>query len=100
MRERYRELQAAGLDVLAVLCQRRDSVETWLAANPLPYPVLADADRSRAKDWGVYVRLSLESLNMARPASFVVDPEGILRYARISRHQLDPAPLDDILAGS
>ena len=100
MRERNRELQAAGLDVLAVLCQTRESVEAWLAAHPLPYPLLADADRSRAKDWGVHVRLSLESLNIARPASFVVEPEGILRYARISRHQLDPAPFDEILARS
>ena len=98
MRDRYPELQRAGLDVLVVLCQGRDAVAEWLAAHPVPFPCLIDDDRSRAKAWGAYVRVSFESWNMARPASFVVEPGGVLRYARISRHQLDPAPIDEILS--
>jgi len=35
-----------------------------------------------------------------RPATFVVDPAGIVRYARISRHQMDPAPFSEILAAA
>jgi peroxiredoxin len=57
-----------------------------------------DDDRSRAKSWGVYVRLSYDSIHMARPATFIVDPAGIVRYARVSRHQLDLAPFEEILA--
>lgn len=88
----------AGLETLVVLCQRRSAVVSWLAGHPLPFPVLIDDDRSRAKRWGVYVRLSYDSLHMARPASFVVDARGIVRYARVSRHQMDPAPLEEIFA--
>jgi len=97
LRDRFAELQTRGLDVLIVLCQKRDTVAKWLLTHPLPFPVLIDDDRSRAKRWGVYVLLSYDSLHMARPASFIVDPAGVFRYARISRHQMDPAPLEEIL---
>lgn len=98
MRDRFDELQTRGLDVVIVLCQKRDSVAAWLAKHPLPFSILIDDDRSRAKRWGVYVRLNYDSLNMARPAAFIVDAAGIVRYARIARHQMDPAPLEEILA--
>ena len=97
MRERFDDLQSRGLDVVVVLCQKRDNVTAWLAKHPLPFQILIDDDRSRAKRWGAYVRLSYDSVHIARPATFLVDPAGIIRYARISRHQMDPAPLDEIL---
>ena len=97
MRDRFDELEGAGLDVLVVLCQRRHSVASWLASHPLPFPILIDDDRSRAKRWGVYVALSYDSIHMARPAAFVVDAAGIVRYARLAKHQLDPAPLEEFL---
>ena len=97
LRERFGEIQAAGLDVLIVLCQQRAGVAAWLTRHPLPFPVLIDDDRSRAKRWGVYVPISYDSLRIARPASFVIDTSGIIRYARLSRHQMDPAPLAEIL---
>ena len=98
MRERFDQLHAHGLDVLVVLCQTRDNVSAWLAKTPLPFPILIDDDRTRAKRWGAYVRLSYDSLHIARPATFVVDDAGIIRYARISRHQMDPALIENILA--
>ena len=100
MRERFDELQSRGLDVVVILCQRRDNVAAWLARHPLPFPILIDDDRSRAKRWGVYVPLSYDAIHIARPATFIVDAAGIVRYARISRHQMDPAPLEEILAVS
>jgi len=100
LRERFDELQTQRLDVLVVLCQKSDNVAAWLAKNPLPFPILIDDDRSRAKRWGVYVPLSYDALHIARPATFIVDAAGIVRYARISRHQMDPAPLEEILAVS
>jgi peroxiredoxin len=100
LRERFDQLQTHGLDVLVVLCQKRDNVAAWLAKHPLPFPILIDDDRSRAKRWGAYVRLSYDSLHIARPATFVVDAAGFVRYARISRHQMDPAPLDEIFAAT
>ena len=98
LRERFEELQSRGLDVLVVLCQKRDNVAAWLMRNALPFPILIDDDRSRAKRWGVYVPLSYDAIHIARPATFIVDAAGIVRYARISRHQLDPAPFEEMSA--
>jgi len=98
LRERFDDFQSRGLDVVVVLCQKRDNVTAWLAKNPLPFQILIDDDRSRAKLWGAYVRLSYDSIHIARPASFIVDTAGIIRYARISRHQMDPAPFEELLA--
>jgi peroxiredoxin len=98
LRDRFDELQTRGLDVVIVLCQKADSVAAWLVKHPLPFPILIDDDRSRAKRWGVYVLLSYDSIHIARPAAFVVDAGGIVRYARISRHQMDSAPIEEILA--
>jgi len=98
LRDRFLELKHHDLDVLLVLCQKRESVARWLRAHPLPFPILIDEDRSAAKLWGAYVALSYDSIHIARPASFVVDAGGVVRYARISRHQFDDAPLTDVFA--
>jgi len=98
LRERFAELQAHGLDVVVVLCQKRENVAAWLNKHPLPFPILIDDDRARAKRWGVYVPLNYDSVHIARPATFIVDATGVVRYARIARHQLDPAPFDELLA--
>jgi peroxiredoxin len=100
LRDRFADLQAHGLDVVLVLCQRDEHVTSWLAKHPLPFPVLVDEDRSRAKRWGVYAPVRYDGINIARPASFVVDATGIVRYARVSRHQLDQAPFREIVAAA
>lgn len=97
LRERYGEIQGHELDIIVVLCQKRDKVVSWQARHPLPFPILVDDDRTRSKRWGVYVYFSYDAFNIARSSSFVVDAYGIVRYARISRHQMDPAPLAEIL---
>ena len=96
MRDRSAELGASGLDVVVVLCQKRETVARWLGRHPLPFPVLIDDDRSRAKRWGVYVPVSYDAIHIARPASFIVDSGGIVRYARIARHQMDHADIAEI----
>jgi peroxiredoxin len=98
LRDRFTELQSHGLDVVVVLCQKQTTVAHWLAKRPLPFPILIDADRSRAKRWGVYVIINFESIHMARPATFVVDTGGIVRYARVGKHQMDAARIEDVLA--
>jgi peroxiredoxin Q/BCP len=98
LRERHDSFRAAGAATVVVLCQKSAAVRAWLERNPLPFPLLADEDRSAAKRWGVWVRLNLESVNIARPASFVVDARGMVAFAAVSRVQFDVPALDDLLA--
>jgi peroxiredoxin len=100
LRDRFDELQAHALDVIVVLCQKRRHVAAWVANRRLTFPILIDEDRSRAKRWGVYAPFRYDGIHIARPASFVVDATGVVRYARVSRHQWDQAPLLEILAAT
>lgn len=78
-------------------CQKRAALETWFADRPVPFSVVADEDRSIAKRWDVYVRVNLESVHIARPASFVVGGDGLLRFVHVGSNQLDRAGLDQAL---
>ena len=98
MREYQDRFRQAGVDIVVALCQKRESVRAWLEAHPQPFPVVVDEDRSNAKAWGVYVRLNFESLRIARPASFLVDGSGVVRFAFVSSIQWQRANLDEILA--
>jgi peroxiredoxin len=100
LRDRFAELQAHGLDVVVVLCQQGEHVTSWAAKHPLPFPILIDEDRTRAKRWGVYAPIRYDGIHIARPASFVVDATGVVRYARVSPHQLDQAPFAEIIGAA
>ena len=81
-----------------MVCQKASSVASWLEAHLVPFPVVPDEDRTLAKLWGVYQKLSYDAIHIARPATFVVDSRRVVRYVRVSRHQADPAPLEDVIA--
>lgn len=97
LREREDSFREVGAEVILAFCQSRSAVRSWLAGRDLPFAVLVDQDRSIAKAWGVYVPLNFESIRIARPASFVVDAGGTVRFSHVGRHQLDRAPIGDLL---
>ncbi len=80
-----------------VLAQNTEGVKEYLAASPHPFQVLPDETREVAKAYGVYVHVNFESYNIARPAVFLVDAEGIIRYMYIGYHQADYPPINQVL---
>jgi len=56
-----------------------------------------DEDRSVTKAYGVYNRLSLEAIDIAKPATFVVDRNGIVRFIYVGKNQLDRASLEQVM---
>ena len=96
--EHLPELEQRGARVAAVVAQRSASAARDLKDDPYPFPVLADQDRTVVRDYGVYVRANFESINIARPANFVIDAKGVLRFIHIASVQFEFASWDDILA--
>ena len=47
---------------------------------------------------GVYVRANFESINIARPANFVLDAAGTIKFMHIASVQFEFASFDDIFA--
>jgi len=71
-----------GVTVLGVSVQDVASKKAFAARHGLPFPLLADTDRSVARAYGV-----LGALGVARRETFVIDPLG-----RVARHypSVDP----------
>jgi peroxiredoxin len=92
------ELERRGAKTVTVVAQKPASAQDDLRSNPYPFPVLADAGRTVVKQYGVYVRANFESINIARPANFVLDAAGTIRFIHIASVQFEFASFDDIFA--
>lgn len=89
-----------GLSVAVVAGQRAEAVAAYLKANPLPFPFLIDPDRQVIKAYGVHHLIGLDAFNMARPASFFIDRQGVVQFLHVSSNQFErPAP-EQLLAAA
>lgn len=97
IRNNMSELDKRGARTATIMAQSPASIRRHLEERPYPFPVLADADRNVVKSYGVYVRANLESINIARPANFVLDAKGVIRFMHIASIQVEYASFDEIL---
>src|SRR4051812_3518987 len=92
--------QQAGAQVAFIAAQKRGGMfkpEEFLREHPLPFPFLLDEDRSVTKAYGTYQRIGVDGMNLAHPATFVIDRNQIVRWRFISVHQFQRPPLDEVL---
>lgn len=82
---------------LAIAGQWPRELRGYAKRNGITYPLLVDKERRVIKSYGVYHWLSLEAYNIARPATFIIDKRGIIRYMYIGSHQFDLAKQAEIL---
>ena len=80
-----------------VLAQRAAPIIRYLAESALPLEILVDESRQAAKAYGVWQRIGLDAWNIARPAVFLIDRDGLVRYEFIGRSQGDFPSQDEIL---
>jgi peroxiredoxin len=71
--------------------------EKYLAEHAVSFPFLLDEERTVTKQYGIYQRLGLDAINIARPSTFVVDATGIIRFLHVGTTQTDRAPVDQVL---
>jgi peroxiredoxin len=70
-----------------VVAQRPEPVRRYIEETGLPFNILIDDTREVAKAYGVWHRLGVDAWNIARPAVFLIDPSGTIRYSFIARRQ-------------
>ena len=92
--EAYSELMATAL---AIAGQWPRELRGYADKSGITFPLLVDKTREVIKSYGVYHWLSLEAYNIARPATFVIDKTGVIRYMYIGSHQFDLVKQTDIL---
>lgn len=98
IRDGMPDLERRGARTVTIMAQSPASTRPYLEKQRYPFPVLADADRRVVKAYGVYVRANFESVNIARPANFVLDADGVIRFMHIASIQVEYASFDEILS--
>ena len=82
--DRYDDFEAIGADVIGISTDSVFSHRAWLqtprdkgGVEGLRYPLASDQTRETSRAYGVLI----ENQGIALRGLFVIDPEGILRYA-------------------
>ena len=73
--------------MVAVVAQRSEPVRRYIEETGLPFNILIDESREVLKAYGVWHRIGLDAWNIARPALFLIDRSGSIRYSFIGQSQ-------------
>lgn len=69
------------------MAQKAEAVRRYIEETGLPYDILIDETREVAKSYGVWHAWGLDAYNIARPAVFLIDHSGVIRYSFIGKRQ-------------
>jgi peroxiredoxin len=97
---RRTEIEAAGARLAFIAAEKRDGVwrpGRFLEKHPISSVFLLDEDRVVTKAYGLHHALGTDAINIAHPATLVIDRGGLVRYIYRGDNQLDRAPLDEAL---
>jgi peroxiredoxin len=75
------------VQVVAVVAQSSEPVRTYIEETGLPFDILIDKSRGVLKAYGVWHAFGLSAWNIARPALFLIDRSGAIRYSFIANKQ-------------
>jgi peroxiredoxin Q/BCP len=88
VRDVHAELAAAGITVVGISADSVESHERFRDRHALPYPLLADVDKTVVRAYGVAGPVGFG----VRRATFLIDRDGVIREAvsaslRVGRHE-------------
>ena len=94
------EIEQAGAQLVYIAAEMGEGVwkpAKFLHSHPVSYPFLLDEDRSVTKAYGLYHRLGVDAVNIAHPASLVIERDRRVEYIYRGDRQTDRAPFDQVL---
>ncbi|HTC93613.1 MAG TPA: redoxin domain-containing protein [Terriglobales bacterium] len=94
------EIEKLQASLLLIAAEKRAGMfkpERFFEKHPASFPFLLDEDRAVTKEYGIHNRLALDAIDIARPATFVVDQHGMVRFIYVGRNQFDRAPLELVM---
>jgi len=98
IRDIYNEFEERGARVVSILAESLPRMQEFLRDHNYPFALLSDVRREVVKAYGVYVRVNFESINISRPAEFVLDKDKTIKYIYEGRIQTDFPPDEEIFA--
>jgi peroxiredoxin len=97
---RKAEIEASGAQVAFLAAEKRDGLwkpGKFFENHPVSWPFLLDEDRAVTKAYGLYHAFGKDAVNIAHPATLVIDRGGVIRYLYRGDNQNDRAPMEEVL---
>jgi peroxiredoxin len=94
------EIERMGAQLMFIAAEKGEGFfkpGKFLEKHPTSFPFLLDEDRAVTKAYGLYHRFGHDAINIAHPASLVVDRQRAVRYVYRGDGQADRAPIDQVL---
>src|SRR5579864_3167237 len=94
------ELEQARAQLVFLAAEKRDGMfkpAKFLEKHPVSFPFLLDEDRMVTKAYGLYHRLGTDAINIAHPATLVIDSTGMVRSIYRGDSQTDRAPMEQVI---
>jgi methyl-accepting chemotaxis protein len=85
------------VQVVTVVAQKSEPVKRYIEETGLPFNILVDESREVLKAYGVWHALGLDAWNIARPALFLIDRSGAIRYSFVADRQEEFPAHEEIL---
>ena len=98
---RRHDIELAGAQLVFMAAEKRVGVwkpVEFLQKHPTAFPFLLDENRAVTKAYGLYHRIGIDAMNIAHPATIVVDRRGIVRFVYCGESQANRMPVDAVLA--
>ena len=84
--------------MVGVLAQNREAVRRYIEETGLPFDILIDERRDMMRAYGVWHRIGIDAWNIGRPAVFLIDQDGTIRYSFIGDNQRQFPTQGDIIS--
>jgi peroxiredoxin Q/BCP len=94
LRDRYAVFDERGAQILAIAPDRLENARRYVQDNDIPFPCLPDPDRQVFRQYDV--KSAMVSLGQ-RPGLFIIDKDGVVRYAHLGWQQWEIPTIDETL---
>lgn len=93
MRAAYPEFQGLDAELIALSSQPLLEAQQAALAASLPYPIVSDPTLTVIDSYGVRHHNELDGREIALPSVFIIDRQGVVRFAHVGEHTRDrPEP--------
>ncbi len=85
MQSRFEDIRKAGAEVLTISVDDVEHNTKVVKSMGLDFPILSDAENTVIRAWGVVDKEGgIGGADIARPATFILDAEGIIRWRALA----------------
>src|SRR5882672_6458324 len=94
------DIEQAGAQLVYIAAEKSTGVwkpAKFLQSHPASYPFLLDEDRLVTKAYGLYHGFGIDAINIAHPATLVIDRDRKVEYIYRGNSQTDRAPFSQVL---